>query len=257
MNILIGPKLGDFMHCMLIPKMLWETKKIKSNIYICENYIHPERFTSGIKKIYEETYQLIIEQEYVESYNIFNNEKMDLFLGDFRICKKLFKDSWTNMLIDHFLKNEKPIFNLQIIKTKKEEYLKDKILINRKNYRVNGNKNYFYKNLFNKFKDNVLYLEPESNKSEDPFIFNSIESIKTKNLYDFVKCINSCKFFIGNLSAPLAIATCLNKDRLGELCYPDAIHYINDFYNYDTFSWFDHNKSMISNKHSDILKDLF
>jgi len=257
MNILLGPKLGDLIHCLLIPKMIFETKKIKSNIFICENYIHPSSFTSGIKKTYEETYNLITEQEYVESYKIFNNEKFDLFLGNFRISKKIYKDCWTNMLLDHFLNNEKPIFNIEVIKTKKDESLKDKILINRKNYRINSNKNYFYKNLFKKFKDDVLYLEPECNKAEDQFTFNQLNSIKTKNLYDFIVCINSCKLFIGNLSAPLAIATCLNKDRIGELTYPDAHHYINDFYNYDTFSWFDDKNMMISNKHKNILENLF
>jgi hypothetical protein len=45
---------------------------------------------------------------------------------------------------------------------------------------------------------------------------------------EMVKIINSCKFFIGNMSTPLALAHCLQVPHLGELVPLDDIHYIND-----------------------------
>ena len=256
MNILIGPKLGDFLHCLLIPKMIWELTKQKSNIFICEAYKFPETFTTGIKKTYEELLPLMIEQEFVNKFEIFNDQNIDMYLSDYRLSNKLYNDSWTNIILNSFMPDKDPIKNLKILNLKKDKKFEDKILISRKAHRCIADRNVFYSKFIHKFKENVFYIRTKDEMSENQFAKNHVENIVCENFYEFATAINSCKLFIGNLSSPLALATCLNKDRICELVQPDAIHYINDVKNYDNMSFFDHRNHYICERHNDFIKDI-
>jgi ADP-heptose:LPS heptosyltransferase len=49
-----------------------------------------------------------------------------------------------------------------------------------------------------------------------------------KDLLEHFQIINSCKFFIGNQSAPLAMAHSMDVARLAILSKSDEIHYIGE-----------------------------
>lgn len=250
MNILIGPKLGDFFHCLLIPKLMWEYEKQKCNIFLCEKY---DSFTNGLKKTYEELKDIVLYQEYVKEFKIHEKEKIDMDLCNFRNSSKLCRDSWTNILIDMFLKNKKTIFDLKIIDWKKDYNYKDTFVFNRSSIRIieRGNK------VIENFLKNKKCLFIYSFNEIDNFLFKkNMISLKCGSLNQMLTIINSCKMFIGNLSAPLAIAHSLNKDRLCEIATNDGLQYTKEILNYNKISWFSQNNAYITENHYDSLKNI-
>ena len=80
-NILIGPKLGDLFHMLTVPKYIHYFYGIKSNIYITEKF---DKFSTGLEDTYQSLYEIITSQPFTESFQIYNNEAIDIDLNLFR-----------------------------------------------------------------------------------------------------------------------------------------------------------------------------
>ncbi len=250
MNILIGPKLGDFFHCLLVPKIFWELDKQKSNIFLCEKH---DIFTNSLIKTYDELKPVVLKQEYVKNFKIHTNELIDLDISNFRKSNLLGKESWTKILKQMFFEFKKEIFNIKIIDWKKDSFYKDFVILNRSMIRQTTRGNSIFKKIIDSKKCLFIYSYHEYGQ----FLYkDSIKSLKCSSIDQMLTVINSCKMFFGNLSSPLAMAHCLNVNRLCELAYPDAPQYMKEISNYDRISWFTEDSGYMSNLHKDFLKEI-
>jgi hypothetical protein len=235
MNILIGGKLGDFIHCMYVPFYLYKTTGIASHIYMCDSgnsYFNNANFEFGLENTYKELYPIVMQQEYVKSFSLWNNQKIDINTIKFRDSEFLYKTCWTEILTNTFFGvNQKPLHGAWMRYDKSIPKDDDTLLISRKL------KNSMpqivldeYKRQIAKYKK-VIYLGSPQNYQE--FAFKDLCANEfPQTLSDWFVQINSAKAFLANQSGPAAIACALNAPRVIELLpkstHLDDIHYIGE-----------------------------
>ena len=140
-SILIGPRLGDFLYSLCIPSYIYETLNKKSNIFICEG---KEKFRQGLKKTYNDLKKIMYNQPYVNQFNIYKNEKIDIDMTSWRRGKlneidwknaKKNKLTWNEFYFKIYFNNIPPtkeIINIPIFK--KISKYKNWLIINRAKY---------------------------------------------------------------------------------------------------------------------------
>jgi ADP-heptose:LPS heptosyltransferase len=220
-----GGLFGDFIHQLSVINENYIKSGKKGILYIA-NDIGGDNFTYGLQKAYNDTYSLLSTQSYIKEYKIYNNEPYDINLTDWRRSSLLYK---TNFYVMY-----KSIYSIEWgthkwLDTEKNEKWKDIILINYSIKRPIININ--YKELYEKYGDKLLFIS-FSNQDYNHFIENSKINIPLyvpETFDDLIIAINSCKLFIGGLSAPLALAYAMHKDCIVGLSGAeiDNIHHYN------------------------------
>jgi len=215
----IGPKLGDFIHGLVIPKYIWETTGEKANIYISNEAC---TFSRDITSTYLELAPILEKQEYVEKFNIHTGEKVDYEIFRFRQHKDIFKDAWSKIYFSAFLQMEEPPINYQWLDS--PDMPTGEVIINRSIRSMSKTTQEWYKKLIGERPAAFVYSD---NSQYDAFpLKNLARPIYCEKLENMVAIIKSSRLFIGNQSAPLAIASALNVKRIAELRRgPDAPHY--------------------------------
>jgi len=65
MNILSGPKLGDFIHSLIVPKYLYDNGYRDINIVLGEVF---DNFSLGFDRAFEDLKEIVESQEYTNSF---------------------------------------------------------------------------------------------------------------------------------------------------------------------------------------------
>jgi ADP-heptose:LPS heptosyltransferase len=221
-----GGLLGDFIHQLSIINENYIKYNKKSILYITNTVGDPFRF--GVQKAYEDTYNFIIKQPYIEEYKIYNGEQYDVDLSLWRSSNMLYQSSWKTIF--------EPIFSVQWgsnqwLTYHKDEQYKNKIIINISISRFPDHINY-NEVLSNYPKEDVIYVT-QNIDDYNHFLYKTginLPVFIVPTLEEFVIIINSCYLFIGNLSSPLAIAHALHKQNITLLLKecPDNIHSFSD-----------------------------
>lgn len=199
-------KLGDFIQALsVINETFYNTGK-KGIIYIRNN----ETFTFGLQHTYSDTYNVIVLQRYIADYKIYNNEPIDIDLDIWFKSPFMYKANWYEIF--------KNTYNIEWGKHKWltvpfQDKWKDKVLINLMHYRFSCNID--YNKLFNMYGDSVLFI---SFGTEEYEYFKQRTNLNIPqyipiSFMDACVAINSCKLFIGGLSALLTIGHATHKDR--------------------------------------------
>ena len=226
-NYIGAGKFGDFLQSLSVANEKFYMTGRKANVYIHEGNYNNEMYeqfsTNGIMNTYNDTYEVIISQKYINSYNIYKNEKIeiDLFLG-WRTNTNMFKRNWY-----HIFSNA---YNIEWGKTEwlsvhKNETFQDKVLINIVPYRNSINIDFNY--IYSKFGDSLLFISPSEQHYLD---FKTKTGINinfyhTKTFTELCVAISSCKLLIASLSGILTIGHALNVPRMIVLCdLIDNIH---------------------------------
>jgi hypothetical protein len=219
-----GGKLGDLIHQLSIISEMYFTTEIKAILYL-----RPDHFDSNYLTTYNDTYNLIIQQPYIEKYAIWNDEPYEIDLSIWRNSPLLYKRSLQTIFssvysIDWgrspwlFIREKKPDLMSKVLFCCSEcpGRFPDKINFNK---------------LFAKYGiDNVLFITQTISEYTN---FSSKTGI-TLQLYtpssieDFVNSINSCALFIGNLSSPLTYAYALHKSNIALVnseCWDQNMHF--------------------------------
>jgi hypothetical protein len=238
-NFLIGGKLGDFINSLYGVKCL--SSGVKSDIYLTNG----DEFTFGLEKTYNDIYDAVIKQPFVDNFYIYTEPIDDIIYVDYSKSERLYKGNWYQIMHNYLdvvtkYENEPWLINLNC---EGYDYYKDKILIHYSNRRVDDNYDEFLKDLLSQ--NDCIFVSFDENeynnfKFKDLVIFD-----KCKNFNDLYSKIEHCKFFIGNQSTPLVIAHALFKSHLGMLYDVDAIHF-KDSFNSNYF-WFDNQKGISKN----------
>ena len=207
-----GGKFGDFFNQLsVVAENYYETGK--KGILFIQN--RGDYFSNGLKNTYNDTFETIMDQEYIYSYNIFNNEIFDIDLS-----------SWRSKLNDYTNPTWKNVFSTHYkIDWAKHKWLnttfnsewENKITINNNYYEeLSENSINTLREVINNNKDNCIFI---SNDIESYYKFLqiigiTIEYYKPSNFSELVKIANSSKLSYVGFSSTAVILNALHKPHI-------------------------------------------
>lgn len=224
---LIGGKLGDLIHGLIICKYIYDSTGEKAILYI-DNI--GDSFETGLEFTYNELKPILYIQEWLHEFNIYDGSEIDMNLAEFRNSKLLYKTGWNEIYFDHFLEYYSIPTNYKWINMTTDSSYSDTIIINRSLKPLDSKTISMYDYILNEYNgENIVFLCFDEIQYDNFPFKDKCKLVKVNTLYDFFQKIHSCKLFIGNQSGPTAWATSMNILRITELLdAPDYIHYIND-----------------------------
>lgn len=238
-KILLGPKLGDLFHMLTVPRYLHYFYGIKSKIYITEKY---DTFSTGLEDTYKSLYEIITQQSFCSSFEIFNPSKhqIDIDLNVFRTngiwCTRPF---WAIFL--HSVFPNQPIIpkNFKVLNWKEDKKFEDYLIVHRKPlFEYNDFVEQQYLNVFNQF-DKKIFLTYDENLYNQFPLKDKIDVYICKDLSEQLAIINGAKLGLFNATAPITMASVLNKPRIGELGKWINTLYGSDHLFFDNVEFFD------------------
>jgi hypothetical protein len=218
-------RLGDFILQLSIIYEYYLNTGRKGLLYISEK---DSEFTNGLQETYEDTYEIIISQPYIEDYKIYCGEVIDIDLSTWR-----YNDLWySGTLRDIFIKEYNIDWGkkkwLYLDETKYDEKWKNTVLINIKDDKF---KYLDYQSLYDKYGKKLVFIS-FTKKNYDNFIEKTNINIPfylSPSFTDLCIAINSCEIFVGNLSMPLAIAYSLHRKSIIACNFPP--HNVEEIHN--------------------------
>lgn len=222
MNFLLGGRTGDLIHSLYVAKHT----PGKHNLYITDRRdLHSDGFALGLEKTYEELYPILMAQDYVNSFEIYTDQPIDKNLSMWR--EVAYSANWAVMLSKkfdvpvmggpwiNFVPTYKGVFGETLVHCSVHEARRGKWT----GY-IPQTDHYFI-----------------GNDAEYAAFGYNMKRYQPDNLNDMFEIIHQCTHFIGNQSAPLAIAHALDVPRTGILNYVDANHYLGEEKIYQNFKY--------------------
>ena len=214
-----GGRLGDFVHQLSIINESFLLTGRRGILYMSNI---GGSFGFGASKAYEDTFPMVSKQIYIKTYTLYNNEKYDVNLSDWRNSELLYTTSWDNIFLHTYKVGWGAHKWLSIPVDNK---WKDTILVSTNSYRPTYNID--YKELFKTYGGNIKFvmLDPNDyNWFKDNYNIHNIDAYSPLSMYELCIAINSCKLFIGNFSSPLAFAYAMHKKTVVGMGEHDEIH---------------------------------
>jgi hypothetical protein len=219
-NYISGGKTGDFIHVLFVIKYHYKTFGKKGNLFI--SYGHGgDGFSYSLDKVYNDIKDLVLDQEYINSFSIYNNEKIDINLNLWRTSPFLYRGGWIDMLCDTY--KIQPSSENWLSYSKDVKY-QDLTIIHRSAHRHSPT--FPWKEIVEKEK--CLFVTTNPHEAHLFTAEYSVDSVIVNTISELALIINSAKKFVGNMSAPLSLAHALGKHRLVELIHTDDIHFMDD-----------------------------
>ena len=245
-NYLNGGKLGDFIHLLYVVKGNYIKTGAKGNVYITNDIkFGGDLFSCPIEQTYRELYDLVCYQDYIEKFEIYNGQHIDISLNMWRFIPELINTSPWLKFLSRIYNIELSLNSWVTLPSNLDDKYENTILIHR-SLRVEHqilNKNFI--NFLEKIITNNNCLFITCNKQEyDSFPLKHLITLELKsNLSEMYAAINSCKFFIGNQSSLLAMAYSIFKPLLCEhpcfkfytISYYEDISWVSQFNNQLSF----------------------
>lgn len=242
-DYLMGGRLGDLIHLLYVIYVNYTISGIKGNLYITNDINLGGDTFSHFENTYNELYEILKEQPYIQKFSKYNGEALNINLNSFRYNQYIFHNHWLDLLTKHFKIPliVKPWININT----NDKFYSDTIIIHRSNQ---------YTRYVNNYK---IYLDPIISKNKCLFVtcdiseyhnfpFKDIVPLKLlTSLSEMFTAINSAKFFIGNQSSPLAMAYSLLKPVLAEFGDGDAVFYRGSEAFYNGFHYISNNENHI------------
>ena len=217
-----GGLLGDFIHQLSIINEIYIQTNKKGILYIANI---GDQFRNGLEKTYNDLYEIVSIQEYIQEFKIYNGESYDYNLSEWRN----YNGNHSNLIYVF-----KVLYNIEWGKHKwlsnipKKPEWENKIIINTVHYRFPDIE--FFDSLKNIDLSNYIFVSCFKNEYHE-FINKTnilIDYYSPSSLFELCIILNSCKQVIGSLSAVLSISTALYTD-----CGYGLNKYIDMFYFYN------------------------
>ena len=206
-----GGALGDMINQICVIYEVYIKTGKKGILYISNTARNPHGFTFSIEKTYDDTYKLITDQPYIESYHIHNNEPFDVNLSSWIVNQQLYINNYDTIYLEEY---GVTFCNNKYLDIEYDSKYKDCIFISSSIKRFNSSID--YNKLIESLPCRPIFVT--STISEYEFFKNTtgidLEYMCFDRLYDLYIAINSCKLFIGNLSSPLCVAQAIMKPRI-------------------------------------------
>ena len=207
-----GGLLGDFIQQLSVINEVYLDTGRKGILYIANI---GDSFRMGLENAYKDTYELVGRQPYIAEYKIYGGETgIEADLSTWRNSRLLFKTSWYEIFKSVYKVEwgTHPWLTGLDIDTK----WTDKVVINTTEHRFTSHID--YREIMAKYgAGNCIYVSFNS-AEYDGFKartgLTEITRYTPGSLMELAIIINSCKLFIGSLSAPLSIAHAMYKPRI-------------------------------------------
>ena len=218
---LAGGKMGDFVQSLSVINENFYNTGRKGIVYLSEK---GDTFRTGLETTYKDTYDVVTKQRYVHDYFIYKNEQFVVDLTAWRNSPLLYRENWSRIYTD--------FYNITWGKNKWitfEAIDEDIIFVSTNPYRFPVHSEFFTS--IKRYIENgqkIIFMSDYEEYYHD-FIRRTqihIPFYKLTSFTEMIKIIHSCKLFIGNLSAPLAIAFACHKKNIVGFCSDnnDNIH---------------------------------
>ncbi len=236
-SYLMGGKLGDFIHSLVICKYIFDTTGEKADIYI-SNIGH--EFETPLEFTFNELKPVLEKQSWVNSFSLYTNQNINVNLNLFRDSKFLYSTNWIQVYFNTFLNDIRIPMDYSWIDVPENDDYKNILLVNRSpRHALSLNSRLQYEKYADEFKDSAYFMCFHIYQFDQFPLKDKFKLLKVDTLYQMFQAIKSCKLYIGNQSAPSAIATSLDVLRKIELLDGiDSIHYVDDYKFYSNFSSF-------------------
>jgi len=218
-NYLGGGMFGDFIQSLSIVNEIFYKTGRKGNIYISNK---GDGFRYGLENTYNDTYDMLMKQKYINNYLIYNNHSINV------VDLTAWRDDLFELLDNNEICNWSHIYNNKYkvgwgyykwLETPIDDKFKDTIFINTSAYRW-GSINYNL--LYSKYGNNIVFIGSDIDQYNH-FINETKLDIPFYLCNTFTELcilINSCKLYVGVLSGPLTLAHACHKDRI--IALPDS-----------------------------------
>lgn len=235
-----GGFLGDYFSQLSVIKENYIKYNKKGLLYITDikqDFRNPTT-VGKLETVYNDTYDILINQDYIYDYKLYNGEGYNVDLSSWRKNPLLFN---TN-----FYEVYKSEYNIDWGKHKwidlpYDEKWKNVVLITAVTHRF---KNYIDYNEYRLKYPEFKFIFISIDKSDYDFFIShtnqfDIEYYCPKNLFDTAVAINSCEFFMGTTSALLCISYSMHKKSITvdspepiENLLHSNMHFLNTSYTY-------------------------
>jgi|GEM_PF-1632420 len=224
LNFIVSGLLGDLIHSLYACRNICLKEDAKANLYIAEGFMG-EPFRYGLNKAFEDTYRLIVEQDYINKYDILpdNLAEPTINLNSWRsrvhktyATTGAYDACWTDIMAETF---DFKVGQYQWIDVSKlDNTTSGRVLIHRSRKRHNSAHSDFITNLT----EMPLFITTNHEEYEQYEFRELVEPYVVNDIYDMASAIKSSRLFVGNQSSPFALASALDANRLVELCPIDA-----------------------------------
>lgn len=237
LNFLSGGKLGDFIHALYAVRGVCLKENAKADLYL-----YDIGWEFGIQNTYKELYPILIQEEYINSFNILTDYYLDpiqtpnqstpiqinnseikskgyIDLGEYIRSPYLYKNCWSELYANTFNFNVPQPYRWLDYK-QVDPTLAHTVFVHRK-YTSRINPDFIYAEILAEYKDRLVFISSNDKDYENFLYKDRIPFYKVTTLQEWLTAINSCALFISNLTAPAAIAHALDAPRLIEL--PDTL----------------------------------
>jgi hypothetical protein len=220
-NYIAGGKLGDFILSLSVVAEIFRNTGRKGNVFLSSR---GDNFRNSLEDVMNDTKYIIKYQEYIQSYEIYTNQPYDVDLSAWRSSPLIYRGSWHDIY--------KATYGVewgmrQWLKAPYNSEFSNKICIHSAPYRMNKNINLAA--LIQNNPDLEVVFISSLDSEYETYIsatgFTGLPFIKLESFEAMCSAIFSCRFFIGNLSMPLALADSMFKNRMSMLAgNQDDIH---------------------------------
>jgi hypothetical protein len=223
---LTGGMLGDFIYSLSVVKENFVKTGRKGIVCISEKGDH---FRYGLINTYKDTYNVIINQDYIDKYEIYNEQPIDIDLTLWRWNAAADYKNWhikfSNTYNIDWGKNK-------WLTVESQQKWFNKVLINTTNYRWPYSIDFQLLNnlypgdlIFISFNEDEYHFFKEKTNLGIPFI-------KITDFTELCIAIHSCKLMVGSQSTPSNIAFSMHKNCVIGKCKEDyhsvhGHHYID------------------------------
>lgn len=240
-NYIMGGRLGDFIHTIYVIMIKYEQTGKKGNLYITDQLQYGgDEFSIPLNQTYQELYPIISKQHYIKSFEIYNQQRIDINLNHFRHNPNLYGLSWLFLMSNTF---NIPMLVKPWITMDVDEKYKDVILIHQSTN--SWRRIHHFTPIVEKLIEGkkCMFITCNPKEYEQYSLKHKVPLELKSNLYEMFVAINSCQLFIGNQSSPLTFAMALKKPLIVEAAE-------GQFYNYkyyDDFYYFTPHHTQLEN----------
>lgn len=215
---------GDIMYSLPAIRQACYNANDKAILYLhidqpanyVQGFVHPLGNVMLNKYMATMLKPLLLATNFIEDVLIYNGQKIDYDLDKFRqIGLNLGAGNISRWYFQAFpeLTCDLSIETFDFTNCIKQEYSKNKIVINRTERYQNGQIDY---SLLNEFKQDKIFVGTEHEYFLMSKIVDNLEYYNCPNFFELALLINNCKVFIGNQSMNFAIAEQLKSNRILE-----------------------------------------
>ena len=221
LSFLHSGRLGDLIYSLATIKELSKSHKCRLYIQVEKSMLGPHdssRKTFINKRCGDLILPLLRNQNFLETVNIYNDEKIDIDLDLFRdipINHCFYSSRWFSHICGVNINVENTFLSV-----KPHALIKNKIIVGRSSRYRNAYINYkFLKNT-----KNLLCIGLKDEFQDSKKDINDLEFHECKDFLEMAEIIKASKFFIGNMSLQYIISEALKVPRLLEASpdYPVA-----------------------------------